>query len=71
MDMIREEIVSLQEHYDKVHEYAENLQQQVERLEAQLKSRKSFEMDYDSSRANEHLVAQKNRKFIAPLLNSK
>ncbi|KAI1068371.1 hypothetical protein LB507_004430 [Fusarium sp. FIESC RH6] len=64
MDMIREEIVSLQEHYDKVHEYAENLQQQVERLEAQLKSRKSFEMDYDSSRANEHLVAQKNRLEI-------
>jgi hypothetical protein len=64
MDMIRDEIISLQEHYDKVHEYAENLQQQVERLEAQLKSRKSFDSDYDSSRANEHLVAQKNRKSI-------
>ncbi|KAF0642728.1 hypothetical protein NXS19_000362 [Fusarium pseudograminearum] len=61
MDMIRDEIISLQEHYDKVHEYAENLQQQVERLEAQLKSRKSFDMDYDSSRANDNLVAQKNR----------
>ncbi|KAL6919072.1 hypothetical protein FSST1_003098 [Fusarium sambucinum] len=61
MDMIRDEINSLQEHYDKVHEYAENLQQQVERLEAQLKSRKSFDNDYDSSRANENLVAQKNR----------
>ncbi|KAF4416118.1 rho coiled-coil associated kinase alpha [Fusarium acutatum] len=61
MDMIREEIISLQEHYDKVHEYAENLQQQVEQLEAQLKSRKSYDDDYDSSRANEKLMAQKNR----------
>ncbi|KAM0253530.1 hypothetical protein ACHAP5_000561 [Fusarium lateritium] len=61
MDMIRDEIISLQEHYDKVHEYAENLQEQVERLEAQLKSRKSFDGDFGSSRANEHLMAQKNR----------
>ncbi|RGP80327.1 rho coiled-coil associated kinase alpha [Fusarium longipes] len=61
MDMIRHEIVSLQEHYDKVHEYAENLQQQVERLEAQLKSQKSFGNDYDTNRANEVLLAQKNR----------
>jgi hypothetical protein len=65
MDMIRDEIISLQEHYDKVHEYAENLQEQVERLEAQLKSRKSFDGDYGSSRANEHLMAQKNRKCRA------
>ncbi|TVY70229.1 hypothetical protein Focb16_v001696 [Fusarium oxysporum f. sp. cubense] len=61
MDMIREEIISLQEHYDKVHEYAENLQQQVEQLEAQLKSRKSYDDDYDSAGANEKLMAQKNR----------
>ncbi|KAM0345520.1 hypothetical protein ACHAPU_006447 [Fusarium lateritium] len=61
MDMIREEIVSLQEHYDKVHEYAENLQEQVERLEAQLKSRKSFSDDYAPVGANEHLMAQKTR----------
>ncbi|CCT62993.1 related to rho coiled-coil associated kinase alpha [Fusarium fujikuroi IMI 58289] len=61
MDMIREEIISLQEHYDKVQEYAENLQQQVEQLEAQLKSRKSYDDDYDSTRANEKLMAQKNR----------
>ncbi|KAF4970908.1 hypothetical protein FSARC_2178 [Fusarium sarcochroum] len=61
MDMIREEIISLQEHYDKVHEYAENLQQQVEQLEAQLKSRKSFDDDFASTRANEQLMAQKNR----------
>ncbi|KAF5027708.1 hypothetical protein F66182_192 [Fusarium sp. NRRL 66182] len=61
MDMIREEIVSLQEHYDKVHEYAENLQQQVERLEAQLKSRKSCDDDFVSTQASEKLMAQKNR----------
>ncbi|KYK57537.1 hypothetical protein DCS_04548 [Drechmeria coniospora] len=40
MDMIRDEILSLQEHHDKVQEYAENLQQQVERLEAKLRSSK-------------------------------
>lgn len=39
MDMIRDEIVSLQEHHEKVQEYAMNLQQQVERLEAQLKNK--------------------------------
>ncbi|KAF4462251.1 rho coiled-coil associated kinase alpha [Fusarium albosuccineum] len=61
MDMIREEIISLQDHYDKVQEYAENLQEQVERLEAQLKSRKSFDDDFGSSKANEQLIAQKNR----------
>lgn len=65
MDMIREEIISLQEHYDKVQEYAENLQQQVEQLEAQLKSRKSFDQDLASAHVNEQLLAQKNRK-IAP-----
>ncbi|QUC17370.1 uncharacterized protein UV8b_01611 [Ustilaginoidea virens] len=37
MDMIREEIVSLQAAHDKVQEYAEGLQLQVERLEAQLR----------------------------------
>jgi hypothetical protein len=41
MDMIRNEIVSLQEHYDKVQEYAANLQEQVESLENELKSRPS------------------------------
>ncbi|KAJ4195817.1 hypothetical protein NW755_001980 [Fusarium falciforme] len=61
MDMIREEIISLQEHYDKVQEYAENLQQQVEQLEAQLKSRKSFDQELASAQVNEQLLAQKNR----------
>ncbi|KAF4984746.1 hypothetical protein FZEAL_107 [Fusarium zealandicum] len=61
MDMIRDEIISLQEHYDKVQDYAENLQQQVERLEAQLKSRKSFDDDFSSNQANEQVMAQKNR----------
>lgn len=36
MDMIREEVVSLQEHHDKVQEYALGLQQQVDSLEQQL-----------------------------------
>ncbi|TQV96379.1 hypothetical protein IF1G_04962 [Cordyceps javanica] len=39
MDMIRNEIVSLQEHHEKVQEYAMDLQQQVERLEAQAKGK--------------------------------
>lgn len=39
MDMIRDEIVSLQEHHEKVQEYALGLQQQVERLETQLKDK--------------------------------
>ncbi|KAM5355270.1 hypothetical protein ACJ41O_001916 [Fusarium nematophilum] len=61
MDMIRGEIISLQDHYDKVQEYAENLQQQVERLEAQLKSRKSFEDDFGSNQVREQVMVQKNR----------
>ncbi|KAM0441131.1 hypothetical protein ACHAPT_000436 [Fusarium lateritium] len=61
MDMIREEIISLQEHYDKVQEYAENLQHQVEQLEAQLKSRRSLDDDLASAQVNEKLMAQKNR----------
>lgn len=60
MDMIREEIISLQEHYDKVQEYAENLQQQVEQLEAQLKSRKHIHDEF-SSHQNEQLMIQKHR----------
>lgn len=38
MDMIRDEIVSLQEHHEKVQEYALSLQNQVESLESQLTS---------------------------------
>lgn len=62
MDMIRNEIVSLQEHYDKVHDYAEDLQRQVEKMEVQLKSGKSMNGGLGSDRVNEHLVTQKNRK---------
>lgn len=64
MDMIREEIISLQDHYDKVQEYAEDLQQQVERLEAQVKSQKSIDGGLGSSQANEKLMAQKDRELI-------
>ncbi len=39
MDMIRDEIVSLQEHHEKVQDYAMKLQQQVESLEAQLNAK--------------------------------
>ncbi|KAJ6785321.1 hypothetical protein PWT90_04614 [Aphanocladium album] len=54
MDMIREEIVSLQEHHEKVQEYAMNLQQQVERLEAQLKAKgQNPDKGYHNSHANE------------------
>ncbi|KAH7156485.1 hypothetical protein EDB81DRAFT_392676 [Dactylonectria macrodidyma] len=63
MDMIREEIISLQEHYDKVQEYAENLQRQVEQLEAQLKARKHVD-DAVSSHQNEQLMIQKHRKWM-------
>jgi hypothetical protein len=63
MDMIRDEIVSLQGHYDKVHEYAEDLQKQVEKLETQLKSRRHSDGGFSSDRANEHLMTQKNRKL--------
>ncbi|KAG6012199.1 hypothetical protein E4U43_007896 [Claviceps pusilla] len=57
MDMIRDEIVSLQAAHDKVQEYAEGLQLQVERLEAQLRHGK-FDGGYDES---EKLRLQKNR----------
>ncbi|KAG6033274.1 hypothetical protein E4U41_006957 [Claviceps citrina] len=57
MDMIRDEIVSLQAAHDKVQEYAEGLQLQVERLEAQLRHGK-FDGGYDES---DKIRAQKNR----------
>ncbi|XP_044719763.1 centrosome microtubule-binding domain of cep57 domain-containing protein [Hirsutella rhossiliensis] len=61
MDMIRDEIVSLQEHHDKVQEYAENLQQQVERLEAQLKSRKDSNDNASYHQPDKKLVARKHQ----------
>ncbi|KAF7561364.1 hypothetical protein G7046_g2780 [Stylonectria norvegica] len=61
MDMIRKEILSLQEHYDKVQDYAENLQRQVEQLETQLKSRKHSDGGFSSQKVTEELMAQKNR----------
>ncbi|KAG5922297.1 hypothetical protein E4U42_005517 [Claviceps africana] len=57
MDMIRDEIVSLQAAHDKVQEYAEGLQLQVERLEAQLRHSR-FDGGYDES---DKYRAQKNR----------
>ncbi|PHH89418.1 hypothetical protein CDD83_6113 [Cordyceps sp. RAO-2017] len=55
MDMIRDEIVSLQDHHEKVQEYAETLQQQVEKLEAQLKSRKFSNGDRGRNHHDESL----------------
>lgn len=60
MDMIRHEIVTLQEHHDKVQQYAHHLQQQVDRLESQLKSGNQDQGGVDSDGINEkHLVARK------------
>ncbi|KAH8174620.1 centrosome microtubule-binding domain of cep57 domain-containing protein [Sarocladium implicatum] len=59
MDMIRDEIISLQEHYDKVQEYAANLQDQVESLESQLKMRRSPSSGSHLAGAYEKLATQK------------
>ena len=67
MDMIREEIVSLQEHYDKIEEYAQGLQREVERLEADLKTQKTLGQRQQSNYSNDQIKAQKNRK--SPLVN--
>ncbi|UNI23242.1 hypothetical protein JDV02_009075 [Purpureocillium takamizusanense] len=61
MDMIRDEIISLQEHHDKVQEYAESLQRDVENLEAQLRSSKRSGGD---GYADDKLVARKNQLEI-------
>ncbi|EFY88471.1 rhoptry protein [Metarhizium acridum CQMa 102] len=61
MDMIRDEIVSLQAAHDKVQEYAEGLQLQVERLEAQLRHGRFSGSGYDQS---EKILAQKKKLEI-------
>ncbi|PNY28004.1 Uncharacterized protein TCAP_02071 [Tolypocladium capitatum] len=63
MDMIRDEIVSLQEHHDKVQEYAENLQQQVESLESRLRSGK-YVGGVSYHHSDEKLVSPKNQLEI-------
>lgn len=60
MDMIRDEIVSLQAAHDKVQEYAEGLQLQVERLEAQLRHGRFSGSGYDQS---DKIMAQKKSKI--------
>ena len=55
MDMIRQEIISLQEHYDKVSEYAESLQLQVEKLEAEAKLRKATSGSYSEQALKEKI----------------
>ncbi|KAM0515446.1 hypothetical protein ACHAPE_005971 [Trichoderma viride] len=60
MDMIREEIVSLQEHHDKIQDYAGSLQHEVERLEAQLRSsRKGINGEPNIFGVSEQVLTQK------------
>lgn len=63
MDMIRDEIISLQEHYDKVQEYASNLQQQVERLEGELRSRPAGDARMFTDRTSEELKLKTSSRF--------
>lgn len=51
MDMIRDEVVSLQEHHDKVQEYAMDLQERVETLEAQLSKQAHGQNKYSSPKS--------------------
>lgn len=68
MDMIREEIVSLQEHHDKIQDYAGSLQHEVERLEAQLRSsRKGINGEPNIFGVSEQVLTQKKGKFEIPL----
>ena len=67
MDMIRDEIVSLQEHYDKVQDYAANLQEQVESLESQLKMRRSPSSGSHLAGAYEKLATQKQGESRASI----
>jgi predicted RNase H-like nuclease (RuvC/YqgF family) len=66
LDKIREEIHALKEHDDYVSKQAEQLQQEVDELHAQVakhKSRKDSAMGSDSeSSMVDHLNAQKSRK---------
>jgi hypothetical protein len=73
MDMIRDEIGTLQEHDEVVQKYAQDLQQEVERLQSQvrqLEHRRSIDSALGSrsgseseSPANVHLVAQNASKL--------
>ncbi|RDA88327.1 hypothetical protein CP532_5533 [Ophiocordyceps camponoti-leonardi (nom. inval.)] len=61
MDMIRDEIVSLQKHHDQVQQYAENLKKQVHKLETQAKSGKHHHQETkDKDQADSRLVARNN-----------
>jgi hypothetical protein len=73
MDMIRDEICTLQEHDDMVQKYAEELQVEVERLQSEvtkLRSRKSIDSALGSRTGSEpdtagyeQLIAEKLRKY--------
>ena len=72
MDMIRKEIITLQEHDDMVQKYADGLQKQVDRLETEVRrSRTTRSGSHDSglgsstsdNAAHERLVAEKTSKY--------
>ncbi|KAF4124966.1 Chromosome segregation ATPase [Geosmithia morbida] len=62
MDMIRQEILELRDHNDKVQEYAYGLQQQVETLERQVAEARNQTPTtrFTSSRVSEQLLEQNN-----------
>lgn len=64
MDMIRDEIISLQDHYDKVQEYAAELQQQVEEMEAQRKNLRMTNGSPQNAGAYEKLSSQKHSELL-------
>lgn len=58
MDMIRNEIVSLQKHHDQVQQYAETLQKQVQSLEAQVRSGKHLRETQGEKQTDSRLVTR-------------
>ncbi|PHH73370.1 hypothetical protein CDD80_3853 [Ophiocordyceps camponoti-rufipedis] len=60
MDMIRNEIVSLQKHHDQVQHYAETLQKQVQSLEAQVKSGKHLREAQGDKQTDSRLITRNN-----------
>ncbi|SPO02288.1 related to rho coiled-coil associated kinase alpha [Cephalotrichum gorgonifer] len=68
MDMIRDEIITLQEHHDGVEKYAEQLQAEVEQLQSQIKRlqmRRSVDSGFGGSEPDgsmyEQLLSEKKR----------
>lgn len=62
MDMIRDEIISLQEHHIKVTEYAAGLQEQVNTLEAELKCG-SWDPNLSKGKYSSYTAEMNSRKY--------